>query len=194
MVRSFLQFLLFKFYQVRFRKHLAGWSFISNNCIGGTLSRLADDAYNSPTAGLWLTADGYRDFCAAFPAILHQHIHHDTALSAQFGYPVGDLAGVKLMFQHYETFDEAVEAWRRRIARINYDKLLFVCAVRDEFDDAHLNHFRALSHRRLLLTNSFGKDERFAAKPAAAYRVEDLHSWRPLARTLSAKRLAEITR
>lgn len=194
MVRELLKSLLFRFYRVRFRAHFRGWSFISNNCVGGTLSRLAGDPYNSPTAGLWFTADGYRDFCDAFPAILKEPITRDDALSIQFGYPVGDIAGIKLMFQHYETFGDAVAAWQRRVERIKHSNLLFVCAARDEFDSDHLKHLRALPYRRLLLTSSIGKNESFAVAPPAAYRVEDLHSWRPLALTLSSKKLAAITR
>lgn len=123
----------------------------------------------------------------------------DGELSAGVGYPVGDLDGVKIMFLHYETFEEAEQAWQRRVARIDFGKLLFVCTARDDlskvssgesghFETRHLEQFRRMAYPRLLLTNSLGKDEPFAVVPARD-RVEDLHSWLPLARTLSGKRL-----
>jgi hypothetical protein len=197
-----LLWLVFRLYQRRFRL-LKGWSFISNYCVGGTLSQLVGDAYNSPTVGLWIDNDSYREFCRRFPSIVREPLRRDDELSARLGYPVGDLSGVKIMFLHYATFEEAAEAWQRRVRRINYDKVLFICTARDDiesvspesdrtFDADHLAHFRALKYPRVLFTNSIGKDEPFAVVPPARYRVEDLHSWLPLARTLTGKHIRAV--
>jgi hypothetical protein len=203
-MKSALLSLVFRLYQRRFRR-LKGWSFISNYCVGGTLSQLVGDAYNSPTVGLWIDNDSYREFCRRFPSIVREPLRRDDELSARLGYPVGDLSGVKIMFLHYATFEEAAASWARRVKRINYDKVLFICTARDDlesvspesdgtFDADHLASFRALNYPRVLFTNSIGTDEPFAIAPPSRYHVEDLHSWLPLARTMTARHIQAITK
>lgn len=139
------------------------------------------------------------------PHILRMPVVCDDTLSAQFGHPVGDIDGIKIMFLHYSTFEQAVAAWRRRVKRINLDQLLLVCVARDDlrrvlpygshgtFTVEHLEHFRALPYPRLLLTNTVGREEPFAVVPPTADKVEDLHSWLPLSRALGGTRIRQIT-
>lgn len=192
-LRDLVRPLLYWQAQRRFRRYLSGYSFISNNCVGGTLSRLAGGPYNSPTAGLWFTADGFRDFCARFPTVLQEPVTEDAELSRHYGYPVGDLSGIKIMFQHYETFSQAAAAWQRRAARVDMSRLLFVLAERDECGPEHVAAFKALPYPKLLLT-ARADGSRFAVSPPRGLSVADLHSWRPLARALplaTLRRLAE---
>lgn len=46
-------------------------------------------------------------------------------------YPVGRLGDVLLHFNHAETFEEAYEAWNRRVGRINYDKVFAMMFTED---------------------------------------------------------------
>lgn len=47
--------------------------------------------------------------------------------NSDMGYPVGiSLDGIKIYFQHYRTFDEAIEKWVTRKKRLNNSQIVFM--------------------------------------------------------------------
>lgn len=70
-------------------------------------------------------------------------------------YPVGLLGEkIHLHFIHYKTFKDAIQAWKRRVARINYDHLYIVMVMRDGCTKEQAHQFASLPYRhKLILTH-----------------------------------------
>ena len=69
-------------------------------------------------------------------------------LPSENSHPVGLLGGVvRVYFLHYQTFNEAVSSWKRRAARIHWDKLYVVMSERDGCTEADLVKFDSLPYR-----------------------------------------------
>lgn len=127
-------------------------SIISSNCIGGRLYQLLDQEYRSPTIGLWFRYDDFCKFSIDIDFYIQQTPTEDHALSEIYGYPVGDICGVKLMFQHYKSFEEASSKWVRRARRINSNNILVICTDRDGFDLSEYAKFSLIKHEKIFLT------------------------------------------
>ena len=140
--------------QARLRKALRGRnvSIISSNCIGGRLSQIAGEPYRSPTVGLWIGPDDFLKFAGGLPEYTKAELVHDTGESKRWGFPVGMLDDVRIMFMHYATFAEAYEKWNERTARLDPLKVLLVHTDRGANAD-HLSRFDALPYPKVLFVS-----------------------------------------
>jgi uncharacterized protein (DUF1919 family) len=67
-------------------------------------------------------------------------------------YPIGTLDDVEIHFMHYYTCREAEEAWNKRKARINWDKIFVIGTDRDGFDDAVYEQWKQITYPKILFT------------------------------------------
>ena len=114
-------------------------SIISNNCFGGRICQDLDRPYNSPTVGLFFMVEDFMEFCSDLRHYLNdaEMTFIDRSRSENFNikregfwghYPIALLDGkIEVHFLHYKTQDEAVEKWRRRSERVNYDNIVVTC-------------------------------------------------------------------
>jgi uncharacterized protein (DUF1919 family) len=137
----------------KFQAHLRGkeFSFIASNCIGGRFSKLQGLPYLSPTVGLYFNPSDFLSFCEDLPGYLRLEVTHDEEKSAAQGYPVGDLGGLKIMFEHFESFDRAKERWEARASRVRQEEIVIIFTTRDGFLPEHLRRFNNLPTRKKLL-------------------------------------------
>jgi hypothetical protein len=82
---------------------------------------------------------------------LASELVNDSAEAERMGYPVGRLNGVKVMFQHYPTFEVAKADWERRAARVVLDKAFFLMTDRDGFSVDDLKGFEAIPSKKKIL-------------------------------------------
>ena len=100
-------------------------SLICSNCAGGILYHWLGLKFNSPFINLYMTGEDYIKTLENWEDFLNTEIVEDT--NADKIYPVGiGHLGVKIHFMHYATFDEAIEKWNQRKARINPDNTAFM--------------------------------------------------------------------
>ena len=98
---------------------------ICSNCGGGFLYHWLGLKFNSPFINLYLTNEDYIKALEDRENFLDAEIVEDT--SGDETYPVGiGYLGIKIHFMHYATFEEAIEKWNRRKARINPDNIAFM--------------------------------------------------------------------
>ncbi len=118
---------------------------ISNNCWGGTVYEAHNLQKQSPTVGMFFTADDYIKFLKHFKEYLNAPLTFippsesrwkdmkEVSGDSRFGsYPVGVLkiAGggysesIEIFFLHYHSEEEARDKWERRCKRINWDRML----------------------------------------------------------------------
>lgn len=113
-------------------------SIITSNCFAGRIMQDLKMEYNSPTLGLWMMPDDFAVFCSDLKYYLNSDIEIVEHSKNELGeykmthppkhpYPVGWIDGkLEVHFLHYYTAEEAVDKWKRRAARVNYDNLLLI--------------------------------------------------------------------
>ena len=100
-------------------------SLICSNCAGGIIYHWLGLKFNSPFINLYMTGEDYIKALENWEDFLNAEIVEDT--STDKAYPVGiGYLGIKIYFMHYATFDEAIEKWNKRKARIHPDNIAFM--------------------------------------------------------------------
>ena len=81
---------------------------------------------------------------------------------------------------HYEACKEAKEAWDRRKARINWDKIFVIGTDRDSFDESAYELWKKIEYPKILFTahSEFTEDAVYFPEYAAEGQVGDLISGR----------------
>lgn len=91
---------------------------ICSNCLGGLMYHWLGLEFNSPFINLWMTG---RDFLTAmenFDDFLAGGL--TQVADSPYDYPVGEgILGIRVMFMHYSSWDEAMTKWNERIRRID---------------------------------------------------------------------------
>lgn len=139
--------------RLRMRRFLHGSrvSFISSNCIGGRLSDLANEPYLSPTVGMFFRPTDFLAFASDLPRYLAAEPLPDEAETEKLGFPVGDLIGLKLLFMHYRSFEEAREKWMKRARLVDLARVVLVFCDRGGASEEDLTRFDGLAHPKILL-------------------------------------------
>lgn len=98
---------------------------LCNNCLGGVVYHCLGLQFLSPTVNLMVnsTADFIKfckniDYYLSLPIV---EVKDDTK-----PYPVGMCGDIKLHFNHYHSFDDAVAKWESRKKRINWDNVYLI--------------------------------------------------------------------
>jgi uncharacterized protein (DUF1919 family) len=99
-----------------------GVSIVSNNCVAGILYEMAGLPKQSPTAGIYFSDMAYGQFLedlgADRPDFWSRFEPSDLVFKeSQNCWALPVPAGGQLVFLHYETPEEAVAKWRRRMDR-----------------------------------------------------------------------------
>lgn len=139
-------------------------SVISQNCIGGVFYHDMQLQFLSPTVNLYFTAEDFVRFVQDLPRYLamEPEMHWDEE------FPIARLEDVTVRFMHYETCKEAQEAWQRRKARVQWDKILVLCSDMEGFDDAVFAQWQNIPYPKVLFT----ANEAYAQEPGSVYYPE----------------------
>jgi uncharacterized protein (DUF1919 family) len=131
--------------------------FVSDDCYGAEVYAALDRPYNTPFVGISLMPPCYIELLRNFRHYMscdlefiessrYERIH---ARQEEIGrrYPIAELDGIELQFEHYQSVDEAREKWQRRVERIDYDNLFikYDCGKNDATKEL-LEDFVKLPH------------------------------------------------
>lgn len=129
------------------------FTIISSNCVGGVISHELGQKFNSPTVNCWFYNKDFVRFCENLGYYVNGcELQCDEKESKEMGYPVGDLAGIKIYFLHYRTFDEAKIKWDERKQRINWDNIYLTMMQSSADDDDLLERYLKLPYQKVLFT------------------------------------------
>ena len=134
------------------------FTIISNNCWGGTVYEAYNLQKQSPTVGMFFMADDYIKFISNLEEYLQAELQFINPLETKwksfvekdqrFGhYPVGRLNDIELHFLHYHNEEEAMEKWKRRIRRINWEHLLIKFNDQNGCTERNLREFCKLPYK-----------------------------------------------
>lgn len=119
---------------MRRRVRCRDFSIISNDCWGGMACEELGMRYESPFVGLFVVPADYIRMLGDLKATMqaepefrgesrHESINRWRS-EINRAYPIGVLPGdIEIQFLHYSSASEALQKWRRRTARINWEKL-----------------------------------------------------------------------
>lgn len=94
---------------------------ISSNCNGGIIYHDLNLPFNSPTINLSMDTDDFIKLVSNLKYYLDQEIVEVE--DKNYNFPCGMLDDIKIRFNHYKTFQEAVDKWNERKKRINWDNI-----------------------------------------------------------------------
>ncbi len=144
---SVLNYFLRKVENQLRRRHLEKEkaTIFSSNCIGGCICNDLGLRFDSPFVNLWVETPDYvkileapQDYLGKELVFLEQD---------EYPFPVARLKDAKLFFAHYHSNEEAMESWKRRCDRIDWDNVFVLMTDRDGCDDALLRRFDALPYK-----------------------------------------------
>lgn len=122
----------------------ATFSVFSSNCVGCLMLHDLGVAYNSPFVNLFVDA---KDFINYLKNPQEYNQMNFVEVPSEQSYPVGRLGDLTFHFVHYDTFEQAVAAFKRRATRISYDNLFVVFSERDGCTYEDLKEFDALPYK-----------------------------------------------
>lgn len=146
------------------RLHRTDFTIISNNCWGGRIYESYNIQKQSPTVGLFFMASDYILFVSDLKEYLSAEL---TFISpeeskwrekfkddANFGsYPIGKINEVEIFFLHYHSEKEALDKWKRRCQRVNWDRMLIKFNDQNGCTAKELDQFMKLPYEnKLFLT------------------------------------------
>lgn len=108
-------------------------SIISDNCMAGSIYKIMNAPFNSPTIGLFIPGPDFVRFCRKLESYLQKEPRElkESKYSGKVDYPLGLLGDVELHFLHYGSFDDAKKAWVKRSERVDIQNIFFTMTDRD---------------------------------------------------------------
>jgi uncharacterized protein (DUF1919 family) len=134
----------------RAKRHLRaeGVTVISQNCIGGVFYHDMGLQFRSPTVNAFVAGPEFMKLVLELPSYMACEI----VMRWGEEYPIGSLGDAEIHFVHYDTCEEAKEAWNKRKERINWNRIFVIGTDRDGFDEACYAQWRQIPYPKLLLT------------------------------------------
>jgi uncharacterized protein (DUF1919 family) len=141
------------------------FSIIASNCVGTRIYRELNLPYTSPFIGLFICAPDYIKLLKDPKRYLQMPIKFIekskySDLKKDRAYPIGLLGDeIELHFLNYESKEDALEKWNRRLKRINWDNLYVTFTDRDFCTSEILQEFDSLpfQHKVCFTANNNSK-------------------------------------
>ena len=124
------------------------FSIISSNCNGAFMYKDLGLPYLSPTVNLSIEMN---DFVKMVKSLEYYMNIEVVELKGEAKYPVGLLGDIKINFLHYRSFEDAVEKWKERKRRINWDNLFIVGTERWNCSYETIGDFEQLPYENKIL-------------------------------------------
>lgn len=146
----------FAMYERRSRLKNKNFSIISNTCIGGVIYNSLGEKFCSPTINMVIYEEDFINFCRYLKEYskIPVDLPNDKELKEfpQVNYPVGIIHGgeypdIKLLFVHYNSFEEAKLKWEERFKRVNYDNIFIIMDRELNAKDEILDNFYSLEYK-----------------------------------------------
>lgn len=138
------------------------FSIISNNCWGGSVYEDFGLDYKTPTVGLFFFAPCYLEFLNDLENNLreemkfvdHSKYKKGNDLQKQNRYPIGLLKGsIEIHFLHYKTEAEALEKWKRRAGRVNFNNLYVSFSDSEAITNEQVKMYDQMNYKKIFFAS-----------------------------------------
>ena len=133
----------------RLRLKNSNATIISSNCNGEFIYYDMKLPFLSPTINLSFDMNDYVKMLENLRWYMEQPIH--PCEDKRFDFPPGMLGDIEIRFNHYETFEQAVEKWEKRKKRINWDNLFVLGIDGDNCSEETIHKFDALPYKNKVI-------------------------------------------
>lgn len=132
----------------------------ANNCWAGLLYHRLRLPFNSPFINMFLNDDDYLRFLEEPQKYINSELvfketAYDTTLNRE--YPKCQCGDIYLNFNHYNDFEHANEAWKKRCKRINWDNIFVMMYTNDK---TAAERFAKLPYEKKVCFVPFDMDEK----------------------------------
>lgn len=149
---------------LRKKVHAEDVTILSQNCIGGVFYHDMGMQFLSPTINLFMMEPDFVNFVLD----LEHYLHCELRIQWGESYPIGELDDIRIHFMHYETCQEAKQAWERRVKRIRHDRIVVVATDRNGFHEDVYRLWKKIPYPKVLFT----ADPRYAQDPDSVFFPE----------------------
>lgn len=116
---------------LRKRNKNKNFTIISQNCIGGLIYSTLGMEFLSPTINSFIEGEGFVKLVENFEyymSLKPEFLRVETIKSQNLttAYPILILGDINIHCVHYKTPEQAITAWERRKARINYNNIFVI--------------------------------------------------------------------
>ncbi|MCH5251299.1 MAG: DUF1919 domain-containing protein [Lachnospiraceae bacterium] len=130
-------------------------SILSSNCWAGVCYHRLGLEFMSPTINLFFDDHDFTKFMKNLDYYLSlpvEFVEMRFETNLQRDYPIGLIGDIRLNFNHYTDFNDAVACWEKRKKRLNKNNI-FVVSYTDDEDDAI--EFDNLPYEKKIIFTSF---------------------------------------
>lgn len=122
---------------------------ISSNCNGEFIYYDMGLQFRTPTINLSFDMNDYIKFLENLSWYMEQEIQPYN--DSRFNYPTGMLGDIEIRFNHYKTFEEAVEKWNERKKRIDWNNIYILAIDGDNCTYESMKRFDNLPYKNKVI-------------------------------------------
>lgn len=130
---------------------------IARNCVAGVIYHDLGMEFQSPTINLWIENEDFAVFLRYLREFILWGLLKETMSS--YAYPVGELScntndgekKIRIHFQHYNSFEEAMEQWYRRCKRVDFDRIRVIIEDGNNITQDDVDRFENLGIQRMAI-------------------------------------------
>lgn len=126
---------------------------LATSCMGGVLYHDIGKPFDSPTINLTIAGMDFIKLCSD-PEYYMTHIPTLKDVSPQ-GYPIADVAGLRVNAVHYKDIEDFNDQWMRRCKRFlekTDEEILLIASDAQIRTDEEIEAFHALPYRKVCFT------------------------------------------
>ena len=127
-------------------------SIISISCFGGFLYHRLDLPFTSPTINLWFSTPDIIKFSTSLKKHIDKNlecVHTGYNDAEKIHYPIMKLDDVYIHFNHYSSIPDAIDKWKKRSEKIDYNNILVAMIAQNEDE---LEGFEKIPYRKVCFT------------------------------------------
>ena len=140
------------------------FSLISQICVGGVIYHMLGLQFQSPTVDMYMDGESYIKLAENPQKYMVElepfPIMEDYVEEGKDPYPVIGVGDIRLYCMHYTSCKEAMEAWKRRSKRMDFNKCMAIATEWDlGYDENLIARFLELPYPKVLFTKSKMEDK-----------------------------------
>jgi len=140
-----------KKYQDNLRKRFTNQdiTIISQNCLGGIMYHDLGLRFSSPTVNMYFESKDFLKFLKKIEYYLNANMY--LIEQSTYNFPVIMLDDIKIYAVHYKSFEEFQESWKRRVKRVNLQRLYIIMTQRDGCSEDDIAEFDSLPYKNKII-------------------------------------------
>lgn len=130
---------IFSIFRFDFQKYINLYnskiSILANTCFGGLMYHRLGMEFTSPFINMWIAPSDFLKIVSDLDYYLSMdlvYVRNGWEQNLNREYPIMALGDVELLFNHYESVEQALTIWNRRLKRLNKNNIFVECRLTTE--------------------------------------------------------------